>query len=121
MPDWFYRTVSRPILFSVPAYRARNLTLGFMGGLARLPIGLAVIDFLGHMRADDRLGQSFLGINFPTAIGLGPWLDTHAAALPALSRFGFGFLEVGPATVEGNVASRPGRTFRRSRGPLVQH
>ncbi len=107
MPDWFYRTVSRPILFRMPAYRARNLALGFMGGLARLPLGLALIDFLGHMRADDRLRQSFLGINFPTAIGLGPWLDTHAVALPALSRFGFGFLEVGPVTVEGNVAGRP--------------
>jgi dihydroorotate dehydrogenase len=107
MPDWFYRTVSQPILFRFPAHRARDLALGFMGGLARLPLGLAVIDFLGHMRADARLRQSFLGIDFPTAVGLGPWLDTRAAALPALSRFGFGFIEVGPVTVEGNVARLP--------------
>ena len=107
MPDWFYRTVSQPILFRLPARRSRDLALGFMGGLARVPFGLAVIDFLGHMRADVRLKQSFLGIDFPTAVGLGPWLDTRAVALPALSRFGFGFLEVGPVTVEGSVADCP--------------
>lgn len=107
MPDWFYRTVSQPIMFRLPARRSRDLALGFMGGLARVPLGLAVIDFLGHMRADVRLSQSFLGIDFPTAVGLGPWLDTRGVALPALSRFGFGFLEAGPVTIEGNVSDLP--------------
>jgi dihydroorotate dehydrogenase len=107
MPDWFYRTVSRPVLFRLPARWARDLTLGFMGRLARLPLGPAVIDFLGHMRADPRLRRSFLGIDFPSPVGLGPWIDTHAVALPALARFGFGFLEVGPATVAATAAGRP--------------
>ena len=107
MPDWFYRTVTQPILFRIPAERARNLALGFIGRLARLPFGPAIIDFLGHMRADERLRQSFLGIDFPTAVGLGPWLDTRAVALPALARFGFGFFEVGPVTVEGEGGGRP--------------
>jgi dihydroorotate dehydrogenase len=107
MPDWFYRTVSQPVLFRLPAVRARDLTLGFMGRLARLPLGPAVIDFLGHMRADPRLRRSIRGIDFPTAVGLGPGLDAAAAALPALARFGFGFLEVGPVTVAGSVAGQP--------------
>jgi dihydroorotate dehydrogenase len=107
MPDWFYRTVTRPALFRLPAARARDFTLGFLGGLARLPLGPAVIDFLGHMRADPRLAESFLGIGFPAAVGLGPGLDGGAAALPALARFGFGFLEVGPVTLEGSAAAPP--------------
>jgi len=107
MPDWFYRTVSRPILFRFPAVTARDFALGVMGGLARLPFGPAVIDFLGHMRADPRLRQSVLGIDFPTAVGLGPHLDAEAVALPALARFGIGFIEVGPVTVAGSVAERP--------------
>lgn len=107
MPDWFYRTVTRPVLFRLPAVQARDFALGFMARLARLPFGPATIDFLGHMRADPRLRKSFLGIDFPTAVGLGPGLDARAVALPALARFGFGFLEVGPVTVEGAAGARP--------------
>ena len=96
MPDWFYRTVSQPLLFSLPAPRARDLALGFMGRLSRLPFGPLLIDFLGHMRADPRLRKSFFDIEFPTAVGLGPGLDTRAVATEALSRFGVGF--IGPCT-----------------------
>src|SRR5215216_5529392 len=107
MPDWFYRTVTRPAFFRLPAERARDFALGFMGRLARLPLGPAAIDFLGHMRADPRLRRSFLGLDFPTSLGLGPELDAEAVALPALARFGFGFLDVGPVTVTGSAGARP--------------
>lgn len=107
MPDWFYRTVTRPLLFRVAAVPARDFALGFLGRLSRLPLGPAAIDFLGHMRADPRLAKSFFGIHFPTIIGLGPGLDARAAALPALSRFGFGFLEIGPVTVDGFAVGQP--------------
>jgi len=109
MPDWFYRTISKPILFSLPATRARDFALGFMGTLSRLPLGPYLIDFLGHMRADPRLRESFLDTTFPTAIGVGPWLDTHAVATRALSRFGVSFIEIGPVTLDRNVAVRPMR------------
>jgi dihydroorotate dehydrogenase len=107
MPDWFYRTVSQPILFRLPAPRARDLALGFMGRLARLPFGPFLIDFLGHMRADPRLRRSLLDTTFPTAVGLGSSLDPQATALKAFSRFGVGFIEIGPVTYEGSTAARP--------------
>jgi dihydroorotate dehydrogenase len=107
MPDWFYRTVTQPLFFRMPAVRARDFALGFMGRLCRVPFGPAAIDFLGHMRADPRLRRSFLGLDFPTALGLGPGLDAKAAALPALARFGLGFLDVGPVTVNGRAGGRP--------------
>jgi dihydroorotate dehydrogenase len=102
VPDWFYHTISQPLLSRLPAAKSRDLALGFMGGLARLPLGRATISFLGHMRPDPRLRRSYLGIDFPTAVGLGPALDTRACALPAWAQFGFGFLEIGPV-----VASEP--------------
>jgi dihydroorotate dehydrogenase len=98
MPDWSYRTVFRPLFFCLPAAAGRDLCLGFLGTLCRLPLGSAVIDFLGHMRPPTRLNQQLLGITFPTPVGLGPDIDVHAAALPALARFGLGFIEVGPVT-----------------------
>jgi dihydroorotate dehydrogenase len=100
MPDWSYRTVFRPLLFRLPAETARDLCLGVMGGLARLPLGPALIDFLGHGRPSPRLARSFLGISFPSPLGLGAGIDARALALPALARLGFGFLEVGPFTLE---------------------
>lgn len=106
MPDWFYRTVSKPILFRLSAPRARDFALGFMSGLSRLPFGPYLIDFLGHMRADKRLCQTFGNLSFPTAVGLGPWLDSHAVAVHALARFGVGFIEVGPVTLDRHVADR---------------
>jgi dihydroorotate dehydrogenase len=98
MPDWSYRTVFRPVLFRLPAATARGLCLGAMGRLARLPLGPRVIDFLGHMRPDARLQRTVLGVTFPSPIGLGPYLDVHAVALPALARFGVGFLDIGPVS-----------------------
>lgn len=107
MPDWFYRTVSQPLLFRLAAPRARDLALGFMRRLAQLPFGTLLIDFLGHMRADPRLQRSLLNTTFPTAVGLGPWLDPQATALKALSRFGAGFIEIGPVTYEGTTGTQP--------------
>lgn len=112
MPDWFYRTVSQPILFRLPSPVARDFALGFIGRLARLPFGPFLIDFLGHMRADPRLRQSLLNTEFPTSVGLGPWLDTKIDAIEGLSRFGVGFIEVGPVSLEGSVAARPVKRLR---------
>jgi hypothetical protein len=99
MPDWSYRTVFRPLLFRLPATLARDLTLGSMGMLARLPLGSAFIDFLGHMRSPARLSRTFMGVTFPSPVGLGPRIDENAVGLAALARFGFGFLEFGPVTL----------------------
>lgn len=107
MPDWFYRTVSRPLLFRLPTGLARDTSLGLMGTLSKLPFGGAVIDLLGHMRAPQRLQRQVIGLRFPAPIGLGPHLDVEAKALQALARFGFGFLEVGPVTVKPVTETSP--------------
>lgn len=99
MPDWSYKPFFQPILFQLPAAQGRDLTLGAMGRLARLPFGRHVISFLGHMRPDSRLQVEHMGMIFPTRVGLGNGIDTKADAIPALAQFGLGFLEVGPVTV----------------------
>ena len=96
MPDWFYCTISRPLLYRLRPRFARSLATGFMGRLARLPLGSRVIDLLGHMRADPRLRVSLLGSEFPSPVGLGPGIDPQCVALSAFARFGVGFLDVGP-------------------------
>lgn len=96
MPDWSYQTVFRPILFRMPFETARDLALGFMGGLARLPGGGLVISLLGHMKPDLQLKCDLAGLTVNSPVGLGAGIDTRNVAIPALARFGFGLLEVGP-------------------------
>jgi dihydroorotate dehydrogenase len=100
MPDWSYRTVLRPLLFRIPPETARDFCLVTIGALGRSRIGSAVIDFLGHMRPDPGLEMRALGLTFPTAVGLGAGLDACGVATAGLARFGLGFLELGPVTVE---------------------
>ena len=112
MPDWSYRTVFRPLLFSVRPALARDLALGAIGALGRTPMGPLVIDFMGHTRPDKRLAVSHQGLRFPTAVGLGAGIDVTAGALAALSRFGFGFVELGPVT-RHPVRHEPGQCVER--------
>lgn len=102
MPDWSYQTVFRPILFRIPFETARDLSLGFLGGLARLPGGGAVISLFGHMKPDARLCRDFAGLTIVSPVGLGAGIDTRNVAIPALARFGFGLLEVGPLDLTSN-------------------
>jgi hypothetical protein len=95
MPDWFYRTITRPLLFMLPPRHARASALGIIGTLGRLPGGGKLIDLLGHMLADARLSFQRHNINFPSPIGLGPNLDRELVATNALARFGVGWLNLG--------------------------
>ena len=65
VPDWFYRTVSRPLLFRLPAEQAQSVAGNFMGVVGDLPGGLggAFIDFLGHMRPDAGWNNLPLDVN----------------------------------------------------------
>lgn len=100
MPDWFYRTIARPVLFSLPARRAQQLACRILGTIGNLPYGAggAFIDFLGHMRPEPGLERLLLGRIFIGPVGLGTRLDGQALATKAWSRFGFSFLELGPVS-----------------------
>ncbi len=90
MPDWFYRTIARPLLFCLPDPTARRVALGLLGTLGRLPAGGRVIDFLGHMRADPALAVTVGGQAYASPFLLGWRVDPEGRAAAALARFGIG-------------------------------
>jgi dihydroorotate dehydrogenase len=100
VPDWSYQTLFRPLLFQLPAEQARELTLQAMGTLERTPGGSFLIETMGHMDPPEMLARTCWGLTFPSPVGLGAGLDIRAQALPALAKFGFGYLEVGPVSWE---------------------
>lgn len=94
MPDWSYRTVLRPMLYAMGEARAQRLAIATLRTLARLPFGLAAIDFLGHMRADERLRTRCGPLELAGPIALGAFVDPRGEALAAFARFGVGMIEV---------------------------
>jgi dihydroorotate dehydrogenase len=98
MPDWSYQTLFRPLLFQLPAARARAITLGALGTLARYRLGPPLIALLGHTTPAASLRREVWEITFPSPIGLGADVPGNEAALGGLARFGVGFVEVGPVS-----------------------
>lgn len=107
MPDWSYGPLFKPLLFKLPAERARDLTLGAIGRLGRIPGGPAVIAALGHMQPPTSLRRPVAGLDCPTPIGLGGGLDVSGVAAGALARFELGFIELGPVSREPIATTIP--------------
>lgn len=111
MPDWFYRTVAQRSLFCLPDEKARAVALGTIGFLGRRSLGRALIDALGHMRADERLAKVVGGVRFPSPIGLGWRVDPENRATAGLACFGTGCIEI-HAEPRPHVARSSGETLR---------
>lgn len=78
------------------ALKALNTGLGPRGGAFSTP----------------RLQTTLAGLSLPNPIGLAAGFDKNATALHALSRTGFGFLEVGAATPRPQPGNPKPRLFR---------
>jgi dihydroorotate dehydrogenase len=100
MPDWSYRTLLRPCMLALGAERARRLATSTLSTLSHLPFGPAAIDFLGHMRADERLRTRLGTLALPGPIALGSLIDPSGKACRAFARFGVGLLEIGPVAAQ---------------------
>ena len=105
MPDWSYRTVLRPALRRLPAEWARTVGLTAIGVMGSTPVGRGVIEFLGHMRIDQRLARTVNGVSFASPMGIGAGLVGDGLGLAGLARFGVGFAELGPVTASAADSS----------------
>ncbi|GAA5070419.1 quinone-dependent dihydroorotate dehydrogenase [Roseibacterium beibuensis] len=67
---------------------------------------------LGGPVTSPRLATTLSGLALPNPVGLAAGFDKNAEAVPALSRAGFGFLEVGAATPVAQPGNAKPRLFR---------
>ena len=103
--------LARPLLFCLDPERAHELTLG----LADAPLRFGL---LRVARAPGTPVRA-MGLDFPNAVGLAAGLDKNAEHVDALSRLGFGFIEVGTVTPRPQSGNPRPRLFRLPRAEAL--
>jgi len=98
--------LARPLLFSLDPERAHNVALWALE-LARQ---LRLTRLFAAANVSDP--RQIMGLSFPNPVGLAAGLDKNGAHIDALSKLGFGFLEVGTVTPRPQPGNPPKRMFR---------
>ncbi|GHI01164.1 hypothetical protein AM1BK_47060 [Neobacillus kokaensis] len=102
MPDWSYHTLFKPILQTLPPSFSREFIHRGMSLLSSSLIGRALIEFLGHMAPSKNPEKSLFGIPFLSTVGLSGKIDPKLSGLQAFQNLGFGFIEIGPVSIQGS-------------------
>ncbi len=105
-----YTLLIRPLLYLLPAETAHHLAIFFLKLAQTLPGGLAILRLFFPVPRGPSVKA--LGLEFPSAIGLAAGFDKDAAVYPALGALGFGFIEVGTITAQGQEGNPGPRLFR---------
>lgn len=105
-----YRSVLRPLLFTLPPETAHEIVLRSCS-VALRPAFLQRI-VRGHYATDPFAGLNRFGLSFRNPVGLAAGFDKNARAAHALSALGFGFIEVGTVTHERQPGNPRPRIFR---------
>ncbi|MBK7946227.1 MAG: quinone-dependent dihydroorotate dehydrogenase [Flavobacteriales bacterium] len=99
----------RPLLFLLPPERAHHLTFRLLGIASRVPGMLALV---GGAKPPSNAATELMGLRFPSPVGLAAGMDKDAKHVDALSRIGFGFIEVGTLTPKPQPGNPQPRLFR---------
>ena len=105
MSDKLLYTLARPLLFTLPAETAHNLTLPALRRAAKLGLTIAV-------RKPQPDPRTVMGLTFPNPIGLAAGLDKNGAYIDGLAALGFGSIEVGTVTPKAQPGNPKPRIFR---------
>ncbi len=103
-----YERFVRPLLFSLDAEGAHNLTIALLRGASHVDLALrAFKSFQPRPKP-----KTLFGVKFPNPIGLAAGLDKNGVAMPAWAALGFGFIEIGTVTAKPQAGNPKPRIFR---------
>jgi dihydroorotate dehydrogenase len=106
-----YRALIRPLLFAMPPETAHRVAFGGLRAAMATP-GVGALSERVLAPRDPALEVRALGLTFPTPVGLAAGFDKDAVGVDALSRIGFGFVEVGTLTAHPQPGNPAPRMFR---------
>lgn len=98
--------LARPLLFSLDAETAHELTLDNLARTQNTPLAC----MYSAPRIDDPV--TLAGLRFPNRVGLAAGLDKNARCIDAFAAMGFGFVEVGTVTPKAQPGNAKPRMFR---------
>ncbi|WP_027343378.1 quinone-dependent dihydroorotate dehydrogenase [Hamadaea tsunoensis] len=107
----FFENFVRPALFRIgggDAEAAHEATLHRLAGVAPRP---RVLESL-RKRYAVAAPRTVFGVDFPNPVGLAAGMDKNGVALAAWPALGFGFVEVGTVTAQGQPGNEKPRLFR---------
>lgn len=96
----------RPLVFALDAETAHGVTLHALKALTRAGLMPEAKPAPAHC------ARNVMGISFPNPVGLAAGLDKNGEFVDALSRLGFGFLEIGTVTPRAQPGNPRPRVFR---------
>ncbi|QQE75122.1 quinone-dependent dihydroorotate dehydrogenase [Brevibacillus composti] len=105
----------RKFLFQMDAEEAHEKTVHLLKTAENSPAAKSLLKMMYQVR-DKRLENKLWGISFPNPVGLAAGFDKNAEVYHALAAIGFGFVEVGTITPQGQPGNPKPRLFR-----LVEH
>jgi dihydroorotate dehydrogenase len=106
-----YKRLLRPILFGFDAESVHRFAMRALGLVLALAPVRAV--FRAYYQVGDaRLEQSLWGLGFENPVGLAAGFDKNAEHFNELSALGFGHIEIGTVTGQGQRGNERPRMFR---------
>jgi len=107
-----YEKLLRPAFFSLGPERAHELAMLGMTTLGHLSPVCRVMERLNQLPAARMRPIEAFGLKFPNAVGLAAGFDKNAEGWPAAAALGFGHVEIGTITAQGQPGNPKPRVFR---------
>ncbi|MEM9026043.1 MAG: quinone-dependent dihydroorotate dehydrogenase, partial [Verrucomicrobiota bacterium] len=103
-----YRSLIRPYLFRKDPEVAHELAIDWMARFSSSSPALSIMRSMYETREP----VTVAGLEFPNRVGLAAGMDKDGRAFPAFAALGFGHVEVGTVTPEGQPGNPKPRMFR---------
>ncbi|MFS0863453.1 dihydroorotate dehydrogenase [Fredinandcohnia sp. 179-A 10B2 NHS] len=107
MPDWSYHLLFKPILSHISPQVSREFIHKGMNRIASIPGGHHIINFLGREESSKLLEKEIQDVEYVNPVGLSGKIDPLLSGSRAFSNLGFGFIEIGPVTMQPNKKPTP--------------
>jgi len=106
-----YKSLIRPVFFLFDPERIHHFTFSLLKTLGVIP-GVKAIWSSLYGYKNKALRREYFGITFDNPVGLAAGFDKDAKLIDELSCMGFGFIEIGTLTPEGQPGNEKPRLFR---------